>query len=139
MPKDGQKKHKIEAVLAAIHDSAGIKTTIARRLGVTRWTVDRYLLHYPSAALAYKIEVESVGDFVETVILKSIKAEDIETAKWYAKNKLKDRGYTERIEYKEIKEMSDAELIAFIQREIGAVGSGDSPSEKPESADPTIH
>ena len=136
-----KRKHGAEAVVTAITDSAGIKSTIARRLGVHWNTVDRYLLMYPSAALAYKNEVESVGDFVEAVILESIKAKDVETAKWYAKNKLKHRGYSERYEFKEIKELSDAELIDALQGIIGT-GLSDGPGSPSAGADKkptTIH
>lgn len=99
MPRKRRTKHPAEVIIAAIKDSAGIKTTIGKRLDVHRNTIEHYLVVYPSVALAYKNEVESVGDFVEAVILESIKARDVETAKWYAKNKLRHRGYSERVEH----------------------------------------
>ena len=93
------KKHNANDVIKAIEGSAGIKTTIAKRLGVHRHTVDRYLEWYASALEAYQDEVESNGDLAEAVILNAIKEKDVNTAKWYAANKLKDRGYAERREH----------------------------------------
>ncbi len=99
-PKAPRKKKKTaEVVVAAIDGSGGIKATIARRLNIHRDTVEHYLRIYPTAALAYKNEVDGIGDMVEATILEAIKNKDIETAKWYAKNKLKDRGYSERVEH----------------------------------------
>ena len=93
-----RKKHTADDVIAAIAGSGGIRLTISKRLQVHRHTVERYLRAYPSAMIAYTNEINSVGDLVESVILEAIQAKDIETAKWYAKNKLKDRGYSERQE-----------------------------------------
>jgi len=91
-------KVKLEAFLVAVEGSAGIKATIAKRLGLHRHTVELYLKRHPRAIQAYKEEVETVGDVVEGVILSAINNKDIETAKWYAKMKLKHRGYIERQE-----------------------------------------
>ena len=98
-PVKRRKKRSAEEVIAAIHGSGGIKATIGRRLTVDRHRVDHYLAIYPSVAQAYKNEVDTIGDVVETVILEAIQAKDVETAKWYAKNKLRNRGYSERVEH----------------------------------------
>jgi len=135
------KKHSAAAVIAAVTGSAGIKAVIARRLGMHRHTVDRYLVEYPSAMLAYKNEVETTGDVVEQVILDSIKNKDIETAKWYARFKLKDRGYVERYEIKEFREMSDADLLSFITARAGTAGRSDARggAAGADSEEPTLH
>jgi len=91
-------KHTLDEIIRAIKGSSGIKLVIARSLGVHRNTVNNYLKKYVSAREAYIDEIEAVGDFAESVIIKSIKNEDVETAKWYARFKLKDRGYSERQE-----------------------------------------
>jgi hypothetical protein len=97
--KRKHERYTAKAVVQAVTGSAGIKTTIARRLKVHRHTVTHYLEVYPEALEAYENEINEVGDMVEVTILEAIKAKDVETAKWYAKNKLKDRGYSERIEH----------------------------------------
>lgn len=94
-------------ILAAIKGSSGIKATIQRRLGCnSRSTVDNYLKRYATAQQAYDDEVETVGDVAESVIFRAIKNEDVETAKWYAKAKLKSRGYVERQEPERLGEIT---------------------------------
>ena len=91
-------KHTIEEVLAAIQGSFGIKHRIAQKLNVHRNTVDLYLKRWEGAREAYHNEVNTVGDMAESVIIRSIQKEEVETAKWYARMKLKDRGYTEAVD-----------------------------------------
>jgi len=98
-----------------------------------------YLAHYAGAAIAYNNEVDGIGDMVEQVILEAIIAKDVETAKWYAKNKLKHRGYVERHEFQYIKDMTDAELVAFIQGETGTESSSETHSGSAETSEPTLH
>lgn len=85
-------------VIKAIEGSGGIKQLIAERLGVHRHTVTNYLNKYPTAQQAYNNEVAVVGDKAEEIIHDALKEDDLQTAKWYAMNKLKDRGYAERHE-----------------------------------------
>ena len=92
-------KHNAQDIITAIEKSGGIKTTIAKRLGVHRHTIDNYLERFPTAKQAYENEVESIGDMAETVIISALQDKDIATAKWYANNKLKDRGYVIRQEH----------------------------------------
>lgn len=94
----GKVKHKAADVIAAIEGSDGIKSVIARRLKVHRNTVNRYLDRYASAQEAYDEEVERIGDVAESVVIKSIKDGEVDTAKWYLRVKLKDRGYIGRQE-----------------------------------------
>jgi hypothetical protein len=82
-----------EQVLQAIRDSGGILMTIARRLRVTRMSVNRYLARWPVARRAYDEEVDIIGDQVEKVILDAIFRGDVKMAMWYCELKLKDRGY----------------------------------------------
>lgn len=91
-------KHSIDEIIAAIKGSSGIKATICLRLGVHRNTVDNYLKRYVTAQAAYDEEVEVVGDLAESVIIGAIKSKDVDTAKWYAKAKLKHRGYSDKSE-----------------------------------------
>lgn len=91
-------KFTLDQVITAIKGSSGIKATIQRRLGCARMTVDNYLKRYATAQAAYDEEVETVGDLAESVIISAIKNKDVDTAKWYAKAKLKHRGYTDKQE-----------------------------------------
>ena len=138
--KTRKKKHTADAVIAAIRGSAGIKKTIAQRLNIHRHTVDDYLLVFPSVATAYKNEIDAIGDMVEEVILDAIRAHDLETARWYAKTKLRHRGYSERIEIREIRELSDEALRDALAQRLG-MDMGTAGRSRPASPhDPTtIH
>lgn len=91
-------KYSVQDVINAIKGSAGIKATIQRRLGCSRNTVDNYLRRYATAQAAYDEEIEMIGDAAESVIIKAIRNEDVDTAKWYAAKKLRHRGYADRTE-----------------------------------------
>lgn len=89
-------KYTLTEFIEAVKGSSGIKATIQRRLGCSRMTVDSYLKRYATAQQAYDEEIETVGDVAESVIIQAIKNKDVDTAKWYAKAKLKHRGYTDK-------------------------------------------
>lgn len=90
--------YTLDQLLAAIKGSSGIKETIRRRLDCSRSTIDNYLRRYATAQQAYDDEIEIIGDLAESVIIKAIRNEDVDTAKWYAKAKLKARGYSDKSE-----------------------------------------
>lgn len=89
-------KKTVGEIIQAVKGSGGIKASIANRLGVHRHTITRYIEKYTTVREAYDNEVELIGDLAEAVIQKSIQSGDIDTAKWYARMKLKDRGYSEK-------------------------------------------
>jgi hypothetical protein len=102
-------KHDLETVLSAISGSGGIKTVIAQRLGVSRWTVDNYLEKWASAKQAYENEEDINLDIAESVLTTNIRIahklqtqtgvpQDTADAKWYLSRKGKRRGYVERSE-----------------------------------------
>ena len=92
-------KRNLPAVIAAIKGSSGIKSTIARNLGVDRNSIDSYLKRWAEARKVYQEEVDGVGDKMESIIIiDAIRNQSVGTAKWYARFKLKDRGYVERQE-----------------------------------------
>lgn len=124
-------KYTLTQFLDAIRGSAGIKATIMRRLGCGRSTVDNYLKRYATAQQAYEEELASVGDAAESVVVRAISNNDVETAKWYLVKKHRDRGYGDvskteigginggAIEIRHVTDLSDEELAA-----IAARGSG---------------
>lgn len=88
----------IQQVIHAIRGSGGIKTTIANRLGVSRWTVDNYLNRWATARKAYLEEVETIGDLAETEMIKLIRDGYWPSIQFYLKTQAKSRGYVERQE-----------------------------------------
>jgi hypothetical protein len=94
----GWTKFKKADVLKAIKGSGGIKLQICRRLNCARDTLDRYIARFPDIAKAIESEVEDMGDIVEAKILSGIREGNTALMIFYAKTKLKNRGYIERQE-----------------------------------------
>ena len=111
-----------EDVITAIRGSAGIKTTIAKRLNVSRPTVDDYLKRWVTVKEAYMTEKAGIDDAAQSVVINDIlQNRSVETAKWWLRVKCAEEfnppTVTEisgpggrPIEYKEVKELSDSEL-----------------------------
>ncbi len=86
-------KHSADEVIKAIRQSSGIKTLIARRLGVHRNSLQNYLKRWPAARAAFDEEVDTVGDMAEEVIIRRLRGGDLKVCKWYAMVRLRHRGY----------------------------------------------
>ena len=87
-----------EDVLAAVKDSKGFITMIAKRLGCSRKHVYTLLKKFPAAAELVEDERESTKDWVEGKLLQRIEKNDTTALIFYAKTQMKDRGYVERQE-----------------------------------------
>lgn len=97
----GKQEFTLDQILDAIKGSRAIKETIRKRLGCSRNTVDNYLKRYATAQQAYDDEVEVNGDIAEALIIDDmVRNKNVETAKWYAKAKLKKRGYSDQQDIK---------------------------------------
>lgn len=121
------RRFSVQEVIQAIEGSGGIKLDIARRLTCDRKTVDKYLQTFPSVKEAYDQEVESVGDDAESVIIDSIRQDKtLETAKWYARVKLANRGYAER---KELTGADGAPLVPIVEMVVKEPDGSDGASE----------
>ena len=78
-----------EQVITAIKGSGGVKTTIAKRLNVTRQTVDNYLRRWVSVRDAYLEEKSGVDDAALSVVMQDIvNGRNVQTAKWWIERKL---------------------------------------------------
>lgn len=85
-------------VIAAIQNTRGFVTTIAKNLGCSRMHVYRLIEKYPTAKEALANEREGVKDFAEGKLLEQINAGNIAGIIFYLKTQAKDRGYIERQE-----------------------------------------
>lgn len=94
----GWRKFPKDKVLKAIKDSGGNKLLISKRVGCNRDTLNQYLAAFPDLKRAYDEEIEELGDVVESKIVQGIQEGNITLAIFYAKTKLKHRGYVERQE-----------------------------------------
>jgi len=83
--------HNVDEVIAAIKGSAGIKTTIAKRLNITRKTVDGYLDRWVTVKEAYMTEKAGIDDAARSVVIDDIvNKKNVETAKWWLRVKCAD-------------------------------------------------
>lgn len=87
-----------ELVLEAIKGSNGIVSTIASLLKCDWNTARKYIDKWDETKIALENEKERTLDVAENVIFGALKANDVQTAKWYLAMKGKDRGYIERQE-----------------------------------------
>jgi len=84
-------------VLTAIKGSAGIMSTIARRLDCDWTTAKRYVNKWEKTRQAFADEDEAIIDMAEGVLYKSIKEGNTQDAKWLLSKRRKAK-YSERQE-----------------------------------------
>ena len=87
----GNTVHSAGEIITAIKGSAGIKTTIAKRLNVARQTIDSYIERYPTVKEAYQTEKAGIDDAAQSVVINDIlQNRSVETAKWWLRVKCAD-------------------------------------------------
>jgi len=87
-----------DEVLKAIKASGGVKTTIAKRLNVTRQTIDNYLNRWSTVRQAYIDEKAGIDDLALSVVIEDITKKNVETAKWWISKKLDEFKPVQRLE-----------------------------------------
>jgi hypothetical protein len=99
MEKRGRKpKLSVARAKHALEQSGAIRSIAAHMLGVHRSTLYTFMVRHPSLeTFAQEIE-EELKDLAEAEIIKAIRAGDMQTVRWYAETKMKDRGYPRRTE-----------------------------------------
>jgi hypothetical protein len=91
--------YRAEQFITAIENSAGIISTIAKRVGCDWHTAKKYIYKMPTVERAYRDECERVLDLAETKLIGAINDGDGVMIRYYLSTKGKDRGYTERQEH----------------------------------------
>ncbi len=97
----GKTKYSCAEFIEAIKGSDGVKTIIARRLNVTRKTVNSYLARWVTARRAYEQEVAVASDMARSIIIDNMKLQrqqqrdtkkpaDTADAKWWLRMKESD-------------------------------------------------
>jgi predicted transcriptional regulator len=94
----GNTRHTPDQIIQAIKGTGGIKTTVAKRLDVTRQTVDNYLRKWASVNEAYIEECEAITDMAEANLIQEIRDRNFQAIRFYLQTKGKERGYVERQE-----------------------------------------
>ena len=98
IPKTPIDKSNEKLTLAAIKGSAGIISSIAKRLDVDWHTAESWIQKYPSTLAAFAAEREGVLDMAEAAIFTAIKQGDTGSAKWILSTIGRKRGFTEKQE-----------------------------------------
>lgn len=88
-----------QAVLEALNKSSGIVASACKAAGISRFTFYKWLKDDKEFAEKVEDVQELQKDFAEALILKKMKEGDTTMIIFYAKTKMKDRGYSERVEH----------------------------------------
>jgi hypothetical protein len=91
--KQGNNKLTHTRVIKAIKDNNGMKTYVAKQLGVTYNTVYNYLLKYPELDDYCQEIKENIIDICEQKIYEKIVDGDLDTIKYYLSHQGSHRGY----------------------------------------------
>ena len=70
---------------------------LARKVGCNWHTARNAVERYPTVALAYEAECETVDDRAENVVITAINEGDVGTAKWWLERKRKEK-FSQRVE-----------------------------------------
>jgi len=84
-----------EEMIEAIPGSAGIVSTIARKVGCSWPRARKFIDQHPTVLDAYRAECEKIKDLAETKMIEIISDKDPGTIRWYLSTKARDRGYGE--------------------------------------------
>jgi len=104
----------VQTVIEAIKGTAGIVSTIAKRLEVDWHTAESYIKKYPEALKSFQDEREGILDMAEATILTAIKSGDTGSAKWLLSTIGKKRGFTEKQEIEISGELGTPVKFVFV-------------------------
>lgn len=109
------------AMLAALEKSLGVVTTACKSVGIDRGTHYDWLAQDPKYAKAASEVGEISKDFVESKMLEGIKNGNATLMIFYAKTKMKDRGYVETVinlnqSVNNLSELTDEQLDELIRK-----------------------
>lgn len=93
-----KKQATLDRILKAIPDSDGLILNIAKKAKLDRSSVHNYINEFPEVAAAVEDAKEKLYDRVESKLFKKIKAGDTTAIIFFAKTRMKHRGYVERQE-----------------------------------------
>jgi len=91
------KGYSKEEVLQVIPGCHGIINMVAKKLGCTIPTANKYINMYPECVEAFENERIKMIDLAEEVVLRKLKKGDAHTARWLLSRKARDRGYGDEL------------------------------------------
>jgi len=86
------------AVRIALEDARGIKSDAARKLGVSRQTLDNYMVRYPELKEVMDKARDSLVDAAESKLSMLVEAGEIRAVLFTLETLGKNRGYSKRTE-----------------------------------------
>ena len=107
--------------LQILERSMGIVTTAAANYGINPSTHYEWCKKSPEYKEAAEAARHRVDDMVESALLKAIRAGETAAIIFYCKTRLKNRGYTEKVEIEgnvtaRVEDMTDEEIRAELAR-----------------------
>jgi hypothetical protein len=93
-----------DEIVRAVNGSAGNKTEIAKRIGVTWITLSKYIENIPEVREAYDAEIKSIKDKAVSNIVKTVNGEEgeykdrLDTSKWFLLKHKKDDEFADKQE-----------------------------------------
>jgi hypothetical protein len=112
-----------EQFIKAIPGSAGIISTIAKRVGCVWHTAKKYIDKMPTVQRAYRDECEAVLDLAETKLLSAINEGDGTMIRYYLSTKGKNRGFSERYEI----DLRNLDLSQLSESQLERIAVGEDP------------
>ncbi len=79
----GKELYTAKQFIDAIPGTGGIVSTIAKRVGCTWHTAQKYISEYATIQQAYQDECEAVSDMAESILITSMKEGNSQDAKWW--------------------------------------------------------
>lgn len=89
---------KQQDILTAINGSGAVMSTIAKRLGVSWNTAQKWCQKWDATKQALSDEENKILDLAESKLYESIQSGNTQDAKWLLSTKGKRRGFSERHE-----------------------------------------
>lgn len=93
-----KRQHTNKAILAALHETAGMVYLAARRLDCNPKTLYRRIKNSPALQEAIEKQEGELLDIAESQLRRKIVDGDADTIKWWLPRKGKKRGYGDRSE-----------------------------------------
>jgi len=97
-----KKKATAKRIIEAIYEAHGLITTAAEKAGIDRRTIYRYKDEFPTVAEAIEEAQERLYDTAESKIFEKIEEGDTTMIIFFAKTRMKHRGYVEKQEIEHI-------------------------------------
>lgn len=93
-----KKQETLKKILGAVKESDGLIINIASKAKLDRSTVHGYINDFPEVKEAIEEAKEKLFDTVESKLFEKIKAGDMTAIIFFAKTRMKHRGYIEKQE-----------------------------------------